>query len=179
MLPMFKVFSQSFATLSLLGLVAAAVGVALLLARRRSIVEREVGSLLPALVFVVSLGATLGSLFYSELMHFEPCRLCWFQRIAMYPLAFLSGLALWRRDRTIMWYIRLQAIVGAAIGAYHYLVQTLDILDGGSCSATVPCTLRYVNEYGFVSIPFMAMCCFLLIAVAAHYIVRAQGEHSE
>lgn len=173
---MFQVFSRSFATLSLLGLLMAAVGVGLLLAGKRSAVDREVGSLLPLLVFVVSLGATLGSLFYSELMHFEPCRLCWYQRIAMYPIAFLSGLALWRRDRTIMWYLRLQAIVGAAIGAYHYLVQTLDILDGGSCSATAPCTLRYVNEFGFVSIPFMAMCCFVLIAVAAHYIVRTEGD---
>ncbi len=173
---MFQVFSRSFATLSLLGLVVAVVGIGLLLAGKRSAVEREVGSLLPLLVFVVSLGATLGSLFYSELMHFEPCRLCWYQRIAMYPIAFLSGLALWRRDRTIMWYLRLQAIVGAAIGAYHYLVQTLDILDGGSCSATAPCTLRYVNEFGFVSIPFMAMCCFVLIAVAAHYIVRTEGD---
>ena len=173
---MFQVFSQSFATLSLLGLLTAAIGVGLLVAGKGSLVNRELGALLPVLVLVVSLGATLGSLFYSELMHFEPCRLCWFQRIAMYPIAFLSGLALWRRDRAIMWYIRLQAIVGAAIGAYHYLVQTLDILDGGSCSATAPCTLRYVNEFGFVSIPFMAMCCFVLIAVAAHYITQGEPE---
>ncbi len=173
---MYQAFSQSFAVLSLLGLGAAVVGIVLLLVGKGSAVNREVGPLLPMLVFVVSLGAALGSLFYSEVMAFEPCRLCWFQRIAMYPIAFLSGLALWRRDRGIMWYLRLQAIVGAAIGAYHYLVQTLAISDGGSCSATAPCTLKYVDEFGFVSIPFMAMSCFVLIAVAAHYILRAEGE---
>ena len=173
---MFQVFSQSFATLTLLGLVAGLVGIGLLVAGRRELVERELGNLLPIHAFVVSLGATLGSLFYSEIMHFEPCRLCWYQRIAMYPIAFLSGLALWRKDRTVMWYIRLQAMVGAAISVYHYLVQVLDVLDGGSCSATAPCTLRYVNEFGFMSIPFMAMCCFVLIAVASHFIVKAQGD---
>lgn len=176
MLPMYQAFSLSFATLSLLGLAVALLGIGFLVAGRAGIVQREVGSLLPVLVLVVSLGATLGSLFYSEVMGFEPCRLCWYQRIAMYPIAFLSGFALWRRDVGIMWYIRLQAIVGAAIGAYHYLVQTLDVLDGGSCSAAVPCSVRYVNEFGFVSIPFMAMSCFLLVAVAAHIVIQGDSE---
>lgn len=176
MLPMYQSFSLSFAALSLLGLATAAIGVGFLVTGRGELVRREVGSLLPVLVFVVSLGATLGSLFYSEVLGFEPCRLCWYQRIAMYPIAFLSGLALWRRDVGILWYIRLQAIVGAAIGAYHYLVQTLDVLDGGSCSAAVPCSVRYVNEFGFVSIPFMAMSCFVLIAVAAHFVLQGDSE---
>ena len=173
---MYLILSQSSAILTLLGLALALVGVGVLVAGKGERVWSEVGRLLPTLVFVVALGATVGSLLYSDYLGFEPCRLCWYQRIAMYPIAFLSGLALWRRDTRLMWYIRAQATVGAAIGAYHYLTQILEFLDGGSCSATAPCTLKYVNQFGFVSIPFMAACCFVLIAVAAHYIVRFQGD---
>lgn len=122
--------------------------------------------------------AMAGSLYYSQIAHFPPCEYCWYQRIAMYPIGFLSALALWRRDLGLMWYFRLQATVGAAIGAYHYLTQILEFLDGGSCSATAPCTLKYVNQFGFVSIPFMAACCFVLIAVAAHYVVKFQGDNA-
>jgi disulfide bond formation protein DsbB len=175
---MYQVLSQSSAILTLLGLVVALVGLGLLWSGRGERVWEEVGHLLPVLIVVVSIGATVGSLLYSEVLGFEPCRLCWYQRIAMYPIAFLSALALWRRDLGLMWYFRLQATVGAAIGAYHYLTQILEFLDGGSCSATAPCTLKYVNQFGFVSIPFMAACCFVLIAVAAHYVVKFQGDNA-
>lgn len=175
---MYLVLSQSSAILTMLGFVVALVLLGLLWSGRGERVWNEVGHLFPVLVLVVSIGATVGSLLYSEVLGFEPCRLCWFQRIAMYPMALLSALALWRRDLGLMWYFRVQATVGAAFGAYHYLTQVLEFLDGGSCSATAPCTLKYVNQFGFVSIPLMAAFCFVLIAVASHYVVKFQGDNA-
>lgn len=111
----------------------------------------------------VALTATVGSLVYSEVYHFEPCRLCWYQRIAMYPLVLLLGLALWKRDRGVVRYALPQAVIGALIATYHYTLETFPSLGDGACSRGVPCTARYVNEFGFVSISFMALSGFVFI----------------
>ncbi len=117
------------------------------------------------LAFVVALTATVGSLYLSEIAHLEPCKLCWFQRIAMYPLALVLGIAAWRRDEGIRVYTVPMAVVGGAISTYHYLLQQFPSLDSGACSATVPCTAAYIWEFGFVSIPLMALAAFSLVLV--------------
>lgn len=118
-----------------------------------------------SLAFVVAIVATLGSLYMSEIAHREPCRLCWFQRIAMYPLALTLGIAAWRRDRLVRVYALPMAAIGGVIAAYHYLIQQFPNLESGSCSATVPCTADYVWEFGFVTIPYMALSAFAIIIV--------------
>lgn len=123
----------------------------------------ETGLLLAWLVAVASM---LGSLYYSEIANFEPCKLCWYQRIAMYPLAVILGIAAWRRDFAVRWYAYPLAAVGAAIAAYHYIIQRVPTLDSGACSVTVPCSSPYVNfEFGIVTIPFMALAGFAALSV--------------
>ena len=117
------------------------------------------------LTFLVASAATLGSLYLSEIAHLVPCRLCWFQRIAMYPLAVLFGIAWWRKDRNAWWYGLPIAATGAAISVYHYLIQWRPRLDAGACSSGVPCSAVYFREFGFMSIPYMALSGFLAIAV--------------
>src|SRR3989338_190832 len=73
--------------------------------------------------FLVALFATLGSLFYSEIAHYTPCLLCWYQRIFKYPQVFLLGLGLVKRDKNIADYSLLLSVIGGILAAYHYLLQ--------------------------------------------------------
>jgi disulfide bond formation protein DsbB len=117
------------------------------------------------LAWAVALVATLGSLYYSEVAHFIPCTLCWYQRIAMYPLAIVLGIAALRQDGGIWRYAVPVAVVGLAISIYHAFIEWFPNLDAGFCSADVPCSAAYVTEFGFVGIPFMAACGFAIIIV--------------
>ena len=118
------------------------------------------------LAAAVATTATLGSLIYSEYFDLIPCRYCWFQRIAMYPLALILIIAAARRDTAgAKRYGIPLSIIGTGLAAYHYLIQQYPSLEGSSCSIDVPCSAPYVWEYGFVSIPYMAMAGFTLIAL--------------
>ena len=115
------------------------------------------------LAFGVAAMAMLGSLYFSEIARFEPCRLCWFQRIAMYPLVLLLGIAAARGDLGVRRYAVPLAAVGAVISAYHVAVEWLPWLDAGVCPATTPCSIVWFRELGFVSLPYLALSAFLLI----------------
>jgi disulfide bond formation protein DsbB len=116
------------------------------------------------LATVVALTATLGSLYYSEVAGFVPCQLCWYQRIAMYPLPVILGIATWWRDAAVRRYALPLVGVGAAISAYHSWLQAFPPESGSSfCTADAPCTARHVWDFGFVSIPFMALTAFLTV----------------
>lgn len=115
---------------------------------------------------VVALTATVGSLLYSEMVGFEPCRLCWWQRYFMYPLAVLLLGAAWRKAggwaRILGFYA---ALIGAGISVQHYWLQRHPELEGGSCSIDVPCSAAYIWRLGFISIPYLAFSAFALIGV--------------
>jgi len=113
--------------------------------------------------WLVALVATVGSLIYSEVIHFVPCRLCWFQRIAMYPLAVVLLVGAIRREAAARFYAMPLAAIGLAISVWHYLVQLYPALEGGACDPTNPCSARYVETFGFISIPFMAGVGFIVI----------------
>jgi hypothetical protein len=120
---------------------------------------------------LVALTATAGSLLYSEYYLFEPCRLCWYQRIAMYPLVLILATGWWRNDRTVLGYAIPPAVVGAGISVWHLANQW--ILTGNTCPVGPSCSVRYVTEFGFVTIPFMALSGFVAI-IGLLYAVRKQ-----
>lgn len=132
--------------------------------RWKGAVVGSLGSAAPVLAWAVASTATLGSLYYSEIADFIPCEFCWYQRIAMYPLALILGIAAWRKDREIWRYALPMVAVGAGLSGYHYLIQRFPDLAASSCSATAPCTAAWVWKFGFVSIPVMAFACFAAIA---------------
>lgn len=107
--------------------------------------------------------AMLGSLYYSQIAHFTPCEYCWYQRIAMYPLAIILGIAAFRNDQAIRRYAYPLAVGGALISSYHYLIQQMPNLSVGVCNTTTPCTAALVWKYDFVSIPYMALVSFATI----------------
>jgi disulfide bond formation protein DsbB len=115
--------------------------------------------------WVVALVASTGSLYLSEVVGFVPCLLCWYQRIAMYPLVVLLGVATVRRDAGVWRYALPLAVIGALVATYHVLIQLQPSLDTGMCSAGASCTGRYLAVFGFVSIPVMAGGGFLLISI--------------
>jgi disulfide bond formation protein DsbB len=120
----------------------------------------------------VAITCTLGSLYLSEVEPaYPPCRFCWFQRIAMYPLALLLPIAWVRRDRGIKWYAIPVAGIGAAISTYHVLLERIPSLDTGSCDPTNPCTIRWIDHWGgWITIPSMALVGFLTIIAALVWI---------
>jgi len=113
--------------------------------------------------FSVALLAMLGSLYFSEIAHYTPCTLCWYQRIAMYPLVLLLGIAAWRRDFGIRLYAIPLATIGAIIAAYHYLLEWFPQIDTGACTVGIPCTQVWFRQFGFVSLPLLALIAFLLV----------------
>src|SRR3989344_3377205 len=96
------------------------------------------------LLLFIALVATLGSLFYSEIAGYQPCQLCWYQRILMYPQVLLLALALWRKELSILNYTALLSLFGAALAGYHYLMQ-LGVAPALGCAAigySISCSQR-------------------------------------
>jgi disulfide bond formation protein DsbB len=116
------------------------------------------------LTMLIALGATLGSLYFSEVAGYVPCRLCWFQRIAMYPLAVIGAVWLIRGGREGRAYVLPIAAVGALISTYHYLIEWNPSLDSGVCAASGPaCSDVWFRSFGFVTLALMALVAFVAI----------------
>ena len=116
--------------------------------------------------WLTSIVAMLGSLFFSERMGFIPCTLCWYQRILMYPLVLFLGLAFYRNDREIYKYVLPMSLVGMLVSGYHYALQKLPSLhEFSTCTSGVPCSGQYINWFGFVTIPFLALIAFTMITI--------------
>lgn len=111
----------------------------------------------------VAVAATGASLWLSEVANFIPCEYCWYQRITMYPLAVILVIAVVLRDSSIWRYGLPLALIGLLTSARHYWLQ--ENPESSSCVVGVPCSVRYVEEFGVVSIPWMAGVCFLLIGI--------------
>lgn len=126
------------------------------------------------MAFAVAAGAMASSLYYSEHVGFLPCEFCWFQRIAMYPLAVILLVAAITNDRRVARYVIPIAVIGAALSIYHYQLQLFPE-QASSCSPDIPCHAQWVDEFGFVSIPLMALCGFISV-IALHVAMwRARG----
>lgn len=135
-----------------------------LAAARDAVWDRVADVALP-LATVVAFVAMSGSLYYSEVAHFVPCDLCWYQRIAMYPLAIVLLVAAIRRDRGVRAYVLPLAAAGALISVYHYQLERFPSQQAlGACTLDAPCTLVLVWMFHYISIPFMALSGFALIA---------------
>ncbi len=159
-----SVINTMLGILTVAGQIVVIGGIILLVAKRKDAL-RFLGQHGILFSFAVALVATLGSLFYSEVAGYEPCKLCWLQRIFIYPQALLLGMALWKKDRGITDYSIVLSAVGALIAGYHYLLQ-LGVAPSLPCAAvgySVSCAQRFVMQFGYVTIPLMAFTAFLMI----------------
>nr|WP_281975091.1 disulfide oxidoreductase [Halobacillus litoralis] len=116
--------------------------------------------------WLISVIATLGSLYLSEIKGFIPCELCWYQRIFMYPLSILLGIATFYNERQIIKYALPLSIIGGSISLFHYMEQKVPgFAQIKPCTQGVPCSAEYFNWLGFITIPFLALTAFTLITV--------------
>jgi disulfide bond formation protein DsbB len=152
------------------GLVALAIAVVAILASRSATWSERLaefraryGTTALLAAAIIGFAAIGGSLYLSEVAHFEPCRLCWYQRIAAYPLGPLLLLAFIRRDHGIRPYIWLMTGIGILISTYHVLVERFPSLETGACEVNNPCFVKWVEKFGFVTIPTMAWLMFASI----------------
>lgn len=126
--------------------------------------------------WAISIIATFGSLYFSEIKQYEPCELCWYQRILMYPFTVILGIAVMKKDYRISLYTMILAGIGALISTYHYLIQKVTFFtDHAAACGRVPCTGSYINWFGFITIPFLAGSAFILIFICS-YIVWKNKE---
>jgi disulfide bond formation protein DsbB len=116
------------------------------------------------LAFLVAAIATGGSLFFSEIAHFVPCELCWFQRICMYPLSITTLLAALADDERIARYLLPLPVAGAGVAVYHLLVENGVVGQSTSCLISAPggCGVKWIDEFGYVTIPTLALTGFAL-----------------
>jgi disulfide bond formation protein DsbB len=115
--------------------------------------------------FLVAALATGGSLFFSEIAHYAPCELCWYERICMYPLAIVLLLLALANDYRAARYLLPLPIVGAGLAVYHVLVERGVVSQTKDCVLSAPggCATRWVDELGYVTIPVLTLTAFVLV----------------
>lgn len=127
------------------------------------------------LAWITAIASTAGSLIFSEILGYTPCILCWYQRIAMYPLVVIIAIGIILKDKKLAFYALPLSIVGGVIALLQYLLQ-LGVLTEASfpCRVGVSCTTKYVNYFGFVTIPFLSLIAFIFINICLLYYWRTK-----
>src|SRR5579884_1100964 len=116
------------------------------------------------LALIQAIVATSGSLYFSEIAHFPPCVLCWYQRVCMYPQVVLFFVGILKKDKWLPYYVLPLSIVGLCISIYHNLLYYKIIPEAlAPCVNGVSCTTKFIEWFGFVTIPFLSMCAFIII----------------
>ncbi len=114
--------------------------------------------------WLIAAVSTLGSLFFSHVMGFAPCVLCWYQRIFLFPLVIILAAGLFPLDRKVVKFALPLAIIGALTAVYHNLLYSGIIPEKiQPCSQGVSCTEEYINLFGFLTIPMLSLLSFLAI----------------
>ena len=173
--------------ISLLAILTLVVQIALLVAFAAWVIERvsgrrswspiagAIGADSLRLAALVAVTAVAGSLYFSEVKNFQPCNLCWYQRIALYPQALILTIAAVRRDCSIWIYSLPLALIGIAISIYHYQLERFPDQAHVACSATIPCTTIWFEQFGYITITMMALTASTAIAV----LVRTGARHGQ
>lgn len=129
------------------------------------------------IIWGTSLVATLGSLYFSEIKGYIPCELCWYQRILMYPIVIISTIAYIQKNARIALTTAVFAIIGGSMSLYHYGIQKVSFLqENAPACGQVSCTGAYINWLGFITIPFLALTAFIIIAITSFYMLKVLKE---
>lgn len=122
--------------------------------------------------------ATAGSLIFSEILKFPPCVLCWYQRIFMYPLVLILAVGILKKDKNTSYFVLPLSLTGLVIAIYHNLLY-YDIIPESiaPCTLGISCTTKFIEWFGFITIPFLSMMAFLSITLLTFLNIKLkQGE---
>jgi disulfide bond formation protein DsbB len=181
----FQVITTGFAVLSLVADALVVLAIIGFVASRASSSSRArwadfrdaISPFALQVAWIVAALATLGSLYLSQIAGLTPCEFCWFQRICMYPLSLLLGIAAFRGDVGIAKrYFMPISIVGAGLAIYHYQLEHI-AGEPTACSATVPCNSAAFNIFGFISVPFLSLAAFALITTLL--VLAREGRYED
>ena len=127
------------------------------------------------LAWIISTISTFGSLFFSEIMEFIPCTLCWYQRIFMYPLVIILFMGIYSYDKKTIKFALPLVFIGWFFALYHNLIH-FGILpkEASPCFQGVPCYTKYIEWFGFITIPLLSFIAFSVILVLLY--VAKKGE---
>ncbi len=115
------------------------------------------------IAWLINIVALIGSLFYSEVLDYPPCTLCWYQRICIYPLSIILAVGFLRKDENVVWYTLPLVVIGWIISSYHNLLYFKIIPEAiKTCTSGVSCTSKQIEYLGFVTIPLMAFTALTL-----------------
>ena len=118
------------------------------------------------LAFLVAWVSMVGSLFFSEILKLPPCVLCWYQRIAMYPLVIIFIIGILKKTKEVVLYSMPLAVIGAAIAFYHNLLYYKLLPESATpCIQGVSCTTKYIEYFGFITIPLLSLLAFIFITI--------------
>ena len=138
---------------------------------------RRLNDFLPYSAWIIALVATVGSLFFSEVMQLPPCVLCWYQRIAMYPLVLIIGSGIILRDSRMKSYALPLCLIGLTISIYHNLLYYGLIPESITpCVEGISCTSRQIEWLGFITIPLMALTAFIGITICLLFYKSEKGK---
>ena len=122
---------------------------------------------------VISSISTLGSLYFSEVVKFPPCALCWYQRLFMYPIMIIIIIGLWKKDKNLPYFVLPFSIIGLIISIYHNLLYYGFISEKFQpCTIGVSCTARQLDIFGFVTIPLLSLLAFILINILTFLYIK-------
>ncbi|WP_267378610.1 disulfide oxidoreductase [Bacillus sp. GM_Baccil_2] len=130
-----------------------------------------------AIAWTIATSAMLISLIFSEWMKLPPCDLCWYQRMAMYPLVLLLGIGMYRKDPNVSTYAFPFACIGLILSVYQITIQTFPASERKICSVGVSCTEDHLNLFGFISIPMLSFVGFLAIIILLY--IKSDRETKE
>jgi len=133
----------------------------------------------PYIALIQAILATLTSLYFSEIRHFPPCVLCWYQRIFMYPLIIILVVGILKRDKNLPFYVLPLSISGMVIAIYHNLLYYNVLPESvAPCRLGVSCTTQFVQLFGFATIPLMSLTAFVIITILM-IIVKNQNQNKK
>ena len=122
-----------------------------------------------------SIIAMFGSLYFSEIKQYEPCALCWYQRIITYPFTIILGIAIIRKDYWISFYTMIVSAIGAFISTYHYFTKGFILSRPHPCMRKGSMYRTIYKRIGFITIPFLALTAFVIIFIELHRMDKIQG----
>jgi disulfide bond formation protein DsbB len=157
-------FLGALGTLTIAGIAVIALITHVVHRKRAHALLDKVSAWMMWIGLAVSIMAIVGSLIYSGIIGYEPCVLCWWQRVLIYPQVILYAIALFKQDRGVFKYALALSLIGIVFALYHNFINF-----GGSefisCGTGTSCTTRYVYEFGFVTIPLMSLFSLITLAI--------------